>query len=50
MTTLQLWLDPDQYAALAVRLEAEHRAAKALDESVLAGWALEDAADLQIAA
>lgn len=49
-TSLQLWLDPAEYEALALRLEAERRAAREADQRILAAWAEEDAEDLGAAA
>ena len=41
----KLWLDPNEYAALAERLEAEQQAARDHDEAILAAWAAEDATE-----
>jgi len=49
-TPLKLWLDAEEYMAIAARHEAERAAAHELDARILAEWALEDSAELQIAA
>lgn len=39
----KLWLDPNEFDALAQRLDAEQQAARDRDEAILAAWAAEDA-------